>query len=398
VPRSIECGKSKCYIWLRHSWTTSGVVYRFIHHSTISTQLAIMDSSHLGLIHHYNANNNSSSTSSGQAARPIPSRSQTNPQEFEFSLPSVRPGLAKIGRRLTEMSDNFLYESDVTPEPGLSRSASKMGTQRRPEEKEVVVPFMGDEPVFCPFCEKPLPPNLFSSHSHAEGQEEKETFKKSIPSTIKKESIEMTKATSAPETSQSLMTALPVTAQPVAKAEPRTTSIELAKPVRAADEVDIAASKVPIDTEDLRKWASIAGIQLDLPPPKPKAEESVKIESKVESKPFPKLAPPPEDQSRVSSRNSSRFGFFGKGKAAEEDDESDDDMGGAGGYARLDAPASPEREEKELTPLEHKERREVVEESPAEAEPEQLQPASEEDIRSILKDVLSKVNAMVSAR
>ena len=295
------------------------------------------------------------------------------------------------------MSDNFLYESDVVPEPGISRSASRMGIQRIPEEKEVV-PFMGDEPVFCPFCEKPLPPGLLPSHSHPVS--EVETFRKSTPSMIKKESIEMTKATSAPEASKSLMTALPVTAQPAAKAEPRTTSVELAKPVRAADEVDIAASKVPIDTEDLRKWAKVAGIELDLPPPKPKveteAEKSVKTESKAESKPFPKLAPPPEDQSRGSSRNSSRFGFFGKGKPAEEDDESDDDMAGAGGYARLDAPASPEREEKELAPLEFKERSEVVEEASVEAEPEPAQPASEDEIRSILKDVLGKVNAMVS--
>jgi hypothetical protein len=169
------------------------------------------------------------------------------------------------------------------------------------------------------------------------------------------------------------------------------TSDELGKPVKAADEVDNAASKVGIDTEDLRRWAKIAGIELDLPAP-PSSVEVAKPEPEVEAKPFPKLAPPPEDSSRPSSKRSSKFGFFGgKSQDGDEDEDSDDDMAGAGGYARLDGPASPETIEKELAPLEHKERKQVSEPE-AEVQPK---PASEDKIREILKDVLSKVNAMV---
>jgi hypothetical protein len=359
-----------------------------------------MDSSHLGLIHQYSTQSNLN------APRPIPSRSQTSPSpsEFEFSLPSVssvRPGLAKIGRRISEMSDNFLYE-DVVPEPmGRSMSYSRKGIPRIQEEK--AVPFMGDEPVFCPFCEKPLPPGLLSSHGHHE--EEARLTRAPSPmltrppspmSSLAPNSAEMTKATSAPATStqpKPLLTPLPVTQPPSpAVFEPRMTSDELGKPVKAADEVDNAASKVGIDTEDLRRWAKIAGIELDLPPP-PSSVEVTKSEPTVEAKPFPKLAPPPEDSSRPSSKRSSKFGFFsGKSKDGDEDEDSDDDMAGAGGYARLNGPASPETIEKELAPLEHKERKQVSE---PEAEISEPKPASEEEIRDILKDVLSKVNAMV---
>lgn len=352
-----------------------------------------MDSSHLGLIHQY------STSSNLNVPRPIPTRSQTSPQasEFEFSLPSVssvRPGLAKIGRRISEMSDNFLYDDTPLEPMSRSMSLSRKGIPRIQEEK--AVPFMGDEPVFCPFCEKPLPPGLLSSHGHHE-EEAMLTRAPSPMSILAPNSVGMSKATSAPETSTStdpkpLLTPLPVTQPPSpAVIEPRMTSVELGKPVRIADEVDNAASKVSFDTEELRRWAKVAGIELDLPPP-PSTVEPAKVEPTVEAKPFPKLAPPPEDQNRTSSKRSSKFGFFG-GKSKDEDDEdSDDDMAGAGGYARLDGPASPEEIEKELAPLEHKERK-LVSEPEEEAAP--VEPASDEDIRNILKDVLSKVNAMV---
>jgi hypothetical protein len=294
------------------------------------------------------------------------------------------------------MSDNFLYD-DAPPEPmSRSMSLSRKGIPRIQEEKPV--PFMGDEPIFCPFCEKPLPPGLLSAHGH---HEEEARLSRTPSLGLAPSSMEMTKATSAPETSTStsnlkpLMNALPVTQPPSPAApEPRMTSVELGKPVRVADEVDNAASKVSIDTEDLRRWAKVAGIELDLPAP-PSTLESVKLESKTETKPFPKLAPPPEDQGRGSSRPSSKFGFFGgKSKGGDEDEDSDDDMAGPGGYARLDGPASPETIEKELAPLERKEKREVTEEP--EPEPETAPaPASEQEIRDVLKDVLSKVNAMV---
>jgi hypothetical protein len=174
------------------------------------------------------------------------------------------------------------------------------------------------------------------------------------------------------------------------------TSVELGKPVRAADEVDNAASKVEISTEDLRRWATIAGIELDLPKAPEKDIEPEMTGRKEESKPFPKLAPPPED--KVSSRSSSRFGFFkGKSSKGDEDDESDDDdMAGPGGYARLDAPASPERIEKELGTPERRGREGGTESTPVlEEKAVKPQPASEEELRVALKEVLEKVNTMV---
>jgi len=361
-------------------------------YNTGSSHTSIMDSSHMGLVHQYSASNT-------QNARPIPTRSQTSPlpPEFEFSLPSVssvRPGLAKIGRRISEMSDNFLYENDVNPEPlGRSMSVSRKGIPRIQEEK--VVPFMGDEPVFCPFCEKPLPPGLLSSHGH---HEEEARLTRTPVFGLAPNSTEMTKATSAPETTitndlKPLMNPLPVTQPPSPAAkEPRMTSVELGKPVRVADEVDNTASKVTIDVEDIRRWAKVAGIELDLPPPPTQTTEPI-----VEPKPFPKLAPPPEDQGRASSRNASKFGFFGgKSKEGDEDEDSDDDTAGAGGYAKLNGPASPETIEKELAPLEHKERKEVPVAQEADVSAPAPTPASEQEIRDILKEVLSKVNTMVS--
>jgi hypothetical protein len=354
----------------------------------------------MGMIQQYSNAGSASGSSSSSGSRPIPTRSQTNPPvpDFEFSLPNVRPGLAKIGRRISEMSDNFLYETDVIANDGpggLSRSASRKGVPRIQEERHV--PFMGDEPVFCPFCEKPLPPGLLSQHAHLEPPPMPRKGL-AVPA-----SASMSKTISAPEGSKGLLSALPVVTPPIAptKPEPRTTSEELAPPVKAGDMADHAASKVSVSDDDLRRWAKFAGVELDLPVDASIAQKVP--EPTAPAKPFPKLAPPPEDEARSTStsRNSGRFGFFGgkSGKDEDDEEESDDDQGGAGGYSRLDAPASPEREEKPLEPLDFKERK--VTETVQAKEPELIAPvepvpASEEEVRAVLKEVLAKVNEMVS--
>jgi hypothetical protein len=230
--------------------------------------------------------------------------------------------------------------------------------------------------------------------------------KKDVISSVK-ESASMSKTTSAPERSTSLMSALPVVSEPPkpkiaqkSEAETRMSSTELAVPVKSADEADHAASKVTVDPSDLLRWARVAGVEPDLPVDK---TVSTAAEKTVTAKPFPKLAPPPEDGARVSSRSSSGFGYFGgkssKDNGDDDEDESDDDQAGPSGYARLDAPASPERMEKPLEPLDFKERKVTETVQPREEPVPTPEPAtavaSEEEVRAVLKEVLAKVNEMV---
>lgn len=355
------------------------------------------------------------------ASRPTPSRSQSNVNqaesinEIDFGIPDVRPGLAKIGRRLTEMSGNLLYD-----EPRSSSESKRASTSSRTSlDLAAKVPFMGDEPVFCPFCNKPLPPALLLQHmSAAEDQPDKGGRDGIKPVANPRiagvgESAGMAKTASAPEGSTKLAAGTAIkpelhktpsglsTSRPVSP----TTSAQLEKPLKEADGVDLAASKVAVDTETLRKWARIAGIQLDLPGLQTEKQSSSHgpEPQAMSAKPFPKIAPPPEDQSRSSSRNSSRFSLFGKAKSKqfEDDEDSDDDMGGASGYARLDAPASPEREERNLPTLSRRSTERPVngnEDSAGVKEADRViepPPASEEEVRLLLKEVLTKVNEMV---
>lgn len=345
----------------------------------------------------------------GSTSRPSMSRSQTTgstgPNEIDFGIPDVRPGLARIGRRLTEMSENFLYDDVKSPDSGTKRpSTTTMST---------AVPFMGDEPVFCPFCDKPLPPALLLQHMTTAGQE---VDQKANPRLAGVESSSMAKTASAPDGSTK-QSPLPPGVKPnlhkqpsgIAASRPNSpmSAAQLAANVKEADSVDSAAGKLLLDTDTLRKWSKIAGVELDLPSPPDSASTSTKkedIQPQPLAKPFPKLAPPPEDSSRSSSRNSSKFSLFGKGKNKpedEEEDESDDDLGGAGGYARLDAPASPERVERELPSL----KKRAVEERDVSAnaettreEPEEMpEPAaSDTEVRELLKEVLTKINEVVS--
>ncbi|EIW72693.1 hypothetical protein TREMEDRAFT_56000, partial [Tremella mesenterica DSM 1558] len=114
-----------------------------------------------------NGNSRPSAPSTPGAAattRSEPSSFQFDPPLFDFSLPSIPttipPRLAQIGRRLSEMSDQLLPVSPSYSEIELARSKSSRTIRSREE-----VPGMGDEPIMCPFCQKPLPPSLFVSHT-----------------------------------------------------------------------------------------------------------------------------------------------------------------------------------------------------------------------------------------
>ena len=348
----------------------------------------------------------------GSTSRPSMSRSQTTgstgPNEIDFSIPDVRPGLARIGRRLTEMSENFLYDDVKSSDSETKRpSTPSMSTS---------VPFMGDEPVFCPFCDKPLPPALLLQHMTSAPDSVPNI--KANPRLAGVESSSMAKTTSAPEGSGSAKQPSTPAGKPHLNKQPsgisasRPTSpmsaAQLAANVKEADSVDSAAGKLLLDTDTLRKWSKIAGVELDLPAPTPEVSASKKEDTQPQTpaKPFPKLAPPPEDSSRSSSRNSSKFSLFGKGKNKpedDEDDESDDDLGGGGGYARLDAPASPERVERELPSLKKRSVEEgdasVATETSTETgqeTKEKAEPvASDAEVRELLKEVLIKINEVV---
>lgn len=367
----------------------------------------------------------SSTTATGSGAGASPAQAQAaGPQEIDFTLPNVRPGLAKLGRRLTEMSENFLYDEPKTASASPSGAASSSSKRASRASMDTPVPFMGDEPVFCPFCNKPLPPALLLSHMSA--AVEQEGPKAPNPRTAGvAESAGMVKTTSAPAP------VTPTKARPQPPAlqhkpsgisssrptspQPKTTSAQLASSVSRADSVDSTAARALVEVDDLRRWSKIAGIDLDLPTSQVEAAAGTSTQATVApttAKPFPKIAPPPEDQARSSSRNSSRFNLFGKSKAKEDDDddESDDDFAGAGGYAKLDAPASPEREEKDLPALGSKraaeadtatEKEETAGSTPevvqAEAEPEpEPAPASDAEVRAVLKEVLTRINDIVS--
>lgn len=265
------------------------------------------------------------------------------------------------------------------------------------------VPGMGDEPVMCPFCNKPLPPALFAGHDHApprrpmtprssitEGRSQSLVSSRASISEVRIKPIEeeKEKEKSPPVAAEKkLLEALPVASPVVANSE------TFAKNVTSAESADSVATKTIITTEELKRWSKLAGISVG--PPEPVNAEP--------EKPIPLIPPPTESQRSTSS--SSRFGFFGRGsKATKEDgEEESDDEGGGSGYAKLTAPGSPSDEETlhdEPKEMDSKSEKRVEAVEPAEGEQEVQAEAmqtevKEEDLRAVLKEVLIKVNEMV---
>lgn len=286
------------------------------------------------------------------------------------------------------MSTDFMAEFEEGPATGTA-------PKRTVSVDTVDVPGMGDEPVMCPFCDKPLPPVLFSTHSLSHGQSASRGQKpggagpsgSSLAGPGLKRSNTTTGATGlntrgairnaagrrdrsmdpppvAAKTSPAARAMTPVEVVPEEEAIPKITTEEMRREEAEAGGTNIEAAKVAISEEDIARWSKIAGLEV----PKPaaskagsggsdtaKALEQAKEQDMPRVGSFPRLDPPPGASGRpVSSRasgSSSRFGFFGRknqssAKKADEDD-SDEDGGQAGGYSRLLAGGSDTEDDEE---------------------------------------------------
>lgn len=374
------------------------------------------------------------------ATTPGPSRSSVPDSPFEgFSVPSIPPRLRDIGRQLSASAREFL-DDPIVPAPDTRASGFGGQVRRRTSAGTPVsasvstpdgfgkspmgteVPGMGDEPVLCPFCDKPLPPALFERHSHAPkpkpkvapppGLARSQTINGALPPSrfAALAHSEIAKA-EAPSLSRSA-TPRP-DEQPVSKADadPAVNSETLGPVLARADSTNHRAAELDITAQDLQRWSRVAGIALPaLPEDKPTPLASVDV------KPFPLLAPPPPPAATVakagSSRPSSRFGFFGRQAKVDEEDDSDDEGAGASGYAKLDTGADVEDDDDEPEAgkvhdepeeMEHVKESRTDVEQPGEASkteavvsPTQAPaPPADGELRAVLKEVLDKVNGLV---
>lgn len=315
------------------------------------------------------------------------------------------------------MKDDFMADMDVG-------SPREFGGDRVPRivgvtPEDPVVPGMGDEPVMCPFCDKPLPPVLFTSHSHKPNKPEmaipnrprglsRSATIHSVPT--RNNAVASSQAVNSATNEPKLLEALPVL--------PSTTSSALGIEVSEADQASTRAGKSLISEEDLRRWSRLAGItmpsQLNKQPTQ--ADEDAKV--------IPKLAPPPppasssrltETRPQQPSRtaSASRFNPF-KGKDITTDDDESDDEGGGAGYAKLTGDASDSDDEggekakdkvieKEVLRDEPEEIAESrfepqadIEEKQRDAAVESQNPVSNDDLRQVLQEVLGKIGGLVS--
>lgn len=369
-------------------------------------------------------------------------------QQFELSFP---PRLAKIGRRMTEMGEQYL--------PAFSPSLVEQ--EQHDHRRHSEVPGMGDEPVMCPFCNKPLPPSLLAAQSLSNYQnslpksrtpmkrttslsersgspmnrtslsgKRQSTFSGTAPDELE-EAIKAKKTeVMAPKDSKqslpngvappkALMDPLPVkpstpVPSPAAAGLPapptRTIKSEdLAPELAEGDAANISAARVHVDAKDLRRWSSAAGIE-EIEDTKP-----AQAAASQEPKPFPILAPPPAPSDPIPKGSSIRFNFFRRTSSNErkneDDEETDDDEAGVpSGYARLDAPGSPDTDEEGHEKAKRLEIKDKAAEEPVEP-PKVEAPSKSEtvltdvhedvtvlkqdvEIRKVLQEVLGKVNEL----
>lgn len=295
---------------------------------------------------------------------------------------------------------------------------------------------MGDEPVLCPFCDKPLPPALFERHMHPPRPKQaapplarSQTINGTMPpnrfAALAQSEIAQAEPpkipapqAATPSKAPSPMAATPKPIEedmPVNKADadPAVTSETLGPVLNRADSTNHHAAESTIHEDDLKRWARLAGIAAPAAA-RPSAPET----DKSDAKPFPLLAPPPPPAATVAkasgSRPSSRFGFFGR--QAKADEESDEEGGVASGYAKLgqggdeadsDEDADEPRREvhdepEELQEPERSEAKTVdnrlsVDARTTTSSPTPVTPVTpaNEDLRTVLKEVLDKVNGLV---
>ncbi|ORX34268.1 hypothetical protein BD324DRAFT_637310 [Kockovaella imperatae] len=303
-----------------------------------------------------------------------PSRPMTPSVEsqssFDFSVPSLPPRLANFGRKISQMRDELMEGLDPTTierpktSPRQSTDSTKTRNSLPPPAEEV--PGMGDEPVMCPFCEKPLPPALF--HVHQTPVKKPTVSRPNIkrPVTATGSAAPFGLSSTAPSSrvnsisldspevkTKKLLDPLPLQTPKtgsksasndiIRSPDPSVTSESLYPQVSEGDKLNHAAAELHISDEDIRRWSNLAGIspptihRHSSAPPSTNATLDVQSStSRKDSLSGSQTKPPPND--RHSSRgSSSRFNFFRRPSSSlEEEDESEDEgKGRGGGYSKL---------------------------------------------------------------
>ena len=268
-------------------------------------------------------------------------------QYFEMSTDSVSAGDGHVARRPSQVTDQLIDG-----------------------------PGKGDELVMCPYCSKPLPPTVFARHPHhqrrhpgtsIEDADDQPGQLADSPSALK----------SSPKT---LLDPLPVTSPVLV-----VTAQSLAPTVTAAESAGLLADKTIISPDDIERWSRLAGMPLN--PSHSVETEKAKIP----------LAP---SSGKERTTSSSRFGFFRRDSETAKDDEESDDEDGGSGYTKLTAAGSPSDEEI----LPDKKRETLSEVGKKQSSEIRVRDKTENDdvvikddeLRAVLREVLGKVNQLVS--
>ncbi|KAK8865801.1 hypothetical protein IAR55_000948 [Kwoniella newhampshirensis] len=309
-----------------------------------------------------------------------PNISTANNQSFDFPGVTIPPRLKNIGRKLSQMSNDFLPPGtgNNTPE---EEETKELAIQRKLSHEMAEVPGMGDEPIMCPFCNKPLPPSLLASqltsgtgeHAHRPPASEQPTRPSTAAGTGSGSSRagtpsrgEASSSSPAPTPgssssqapSKSLLSPLPVTT-PQKPQVLTATSESLAGTVREGDVANHTAAEGIVTDEELKRWSTLSGIPIPSLPPT--VANPGPIPAPALQKAFPLLPPPPAPAAKLArpalppsidshASSSKGFGFFGKASKdgdIEEDEDSDAEGSATGGYSRLTGPASPSDDEDE---------------------------------------------------
>ncbi|WVF70792.1 hypothetical protein IAT40_005586 [Kwoniella sp. CBS 6097] len=285
------------------------------------------------------------------SAQPSPATDSAD-QEFQFPTVSIPPRLKNIGRKISQMSNDFLPPGTPEDEEQKSLSLSPLGRKSEIAPAPVAeVPGMGDEPVMCPFCDKPLPPSLLAAqltsgkgeHAHNNNNSRHSSQPPSslrwTPSTrtgTPTPSAPLSRVTSAtnpdatPASSSSrppssvlepkaLLDALPVTTpnaststskspEPatISPALPSATSESFAETVKEGDVANHTAAEKFITADELKRWSTLSGISLKSSAPTtseskdastPLTEQQKNVDevkpAPETKKAFPLLPPPP---------------------------------------------------------------------------------------------------------
>ncbi|WVN90275.1 uncharacterized protein L203_105511 [Cryptococcus depauperatus CBS 7841] len=219
----------------------------------------------------------------------------------QLELPSFPPRLKAIGRQLSQISNDFLSPqvSDGEAEAGNKR-ARDAGRRVEKEFQAVQVLGMGDEPVLCPFCNKPLPPALFE-HNHGEPSS-KETLTRDLLADNVVDS--------------------------------------LAARAKEGDLANLDATENLITEQDIHRWSVIAGLS----PEQVEQDSNVKREKASEPINATLLIPSPSSSFKkltkspptFSGNTQDNFGLFRRATTHSDDEEPEGD-GSARGYVPIGA-------------------------------------------------------------